>query len=83
MIYQGNSNSRDARFSEAFLLRSGSAAPVYDPNEHYCFGDNEEYDHYCWYYTDSLPEGNWNKIDSPSAGGCGELCVWGSVYLRV
>jgi len=74
VIYQGNSNRRGVDFTEASLLRSGTAFPFYDPSEDYCFRDNLNTSHYCWYPSDSFPYGDWNGVDAPSNGECGEMC---------
>jgi len=49
---------------------------TYYPGMDYCFQDEVQVDHYCWYYTnDKFPVGDWKGVNAPVGGGCGEMCT--------
>ena len=47
---------------------------VYDPSRDYCYKDKDHARKYCWYPTDSLPDGNWEGMSGRFYNDCGEKC---------
>ena len=48
---------------------------AYDSNTDYCF-KSKTADEYCWYPTDSLPEGQfWKGVDTQGNNNCGPKCT--------
>ena len=78
VIYGGNSSSnssiRAVDSSDALLLRQNQAAPLYDSNTDYCF-KSKTADQYCWYPTDSFPDGRWKGVGGHGDNNCGQYCT--------
>ena len=78
VIYGGNSSSnssiRAVGSSDALLLRQNQAAPLYDSNTDYCF-KSKTADQYCWYPTDSFPDGRWKGVGGHGDNNCGPTCT--------
>ena len=80
IFYGGSSNTNSninhaSSTSEALLLRHNQAAPMYDPNQAYCFKDKDNDDKYCWYPTDNYPFGNWGGVTGAAYNNCGPQCT--------
>ena len=82
VIYYGGSDSSSSStassvgISAALLLDHNQAAPLYDSNTDYCFKSKAAADEYCWYPTDSFPEGPfWKGVDTQGNNNCGPKCT--------
>ena len=74
MLYYGgrgsSSNTASSDGIAADLLRG------YDPSQDFCFKDEDNDGKYCWYPTDSLPEGQfWKGVDTQGNNNCGPKCT--------
>ena len=77
VIYGGrgsSSTANSAGISAALLLSQNQAAPLYDSNTDYCF-KSKTADQYCWYNTDSFPDGLWKGVGGHVDNNCGPKCT--------
>ena len=50
--------------------------PMYDPNQDFCFTDNDNVGKFCWYPTDNTPVGvNWGGVTGRGYNDCGPKCI--------
>ena len=49
---------------------------LYDPNQNFCYKDNDNPGKYCWYPCDKIPYGNWVGEGGHGYNDCGPTCTY-------